>query len=183
MGARGPAPRPKLQILREGNPTGLAKAKIERQVELDPAAPVEPDWAAWFPDLEPVGDDADPTLAALVEDRQAEAELHRLHATEEWDRVVPPLDAKGYLAAVDATALADYCVTVARVLGFERDITLRGTWVMSERGAVRNPSISAANQYRAHLRHLMTNLYLTPVARARALAGVPTGDGDEDPFD
>lgn len=184
MGARGPAPRPKLQILKEGNPTGMTLDHIDRQVELDPAAPDEPDWARWFPDL-PHLDDEGVTAAALElhDDRQAEAELCRQAAAGEWERIVPELDGRGYIARVDLTVLADHCVTVARIEAAERDITLRGTWVMSERGAVRNPSISAANQYRAHLRHTMTHLYLTPVARARALAGVPTGDDGTNPFD
>lgn len=170
MGARGPAPRPKLQILKEGNPTRLTREKIDRQVELPPTAPEEPDWADWFP---PVPDEAE---------RSADAELGRRRAGQEWAAIVPLLAGRGYLAEVDATVLAEHCVVVARVLLGERDITRNGIWVPGERGAQKNPSVTAVNQYRTQLRHTMAQLYLTPVARARALAGVPTGDGDN-PFD
>jgi len=171
MGARGPAPRPKLQILKEGNPTRMTRDHIDRQVELPPSAPDEPDWADWFP---PVPDEAE---------RSADAEAARARAAREWAAIVPLLAGRGYLAEVDGLVLSELCITAARILLLERDITRNGASVDGERGKQKNPAVTAVNQYRTHLRHLMTQLYLTPVARARALAGVPTGNDVDDPFD
>lgn len=152
----------------EGHRTKAEKAK---GVSLSPQAPAEPDWLEWFPPMR--GDRVTTAEMAKARDR----------AKREWAAVVPVLDAVGLLATVDETLLTDHCVTVARIFLCERDVSRRGMVVESERGHVRNPSVSAANQYRQHLRHTMAQLGLTPAARAAMHGRSSGGEEGDDPFD
>lgn len=162
MGKRGPAARPRLQVVREGNPGKKSKAELAAQVVLPPEAPAEPDWSRWFP-------------TGGNDDRLCKAAAKRT-----WDNVVKMLDAQGFLAQVDLEALTDLCVCEARLLQLERDISRNGVSTEGERGAQKNPSVTAANQYRTHLRHLRVQFYMSPAARARATSG---GGSDVEPDD
>lgn len=49
MAKPGPARRPALQVVREGNPGHRTQGDLDNGVRLKPQAPDEPDWRAWFP--------------------------------------------------------------------------------------------------------------------------------------
>jgi P27 family predicted phage terminase small subunit len=181
-GKRGPAAKPVLRVLKTGNPGHRSKEKLEGQVVFPPGAPSEPDWSVWFPgaDAKVTGntDEAKAQRAAVADLRQA-IEVCR----QTWSSVVSVLDSQGFLATVDGAALTDLCVSQARLVLLERDISAVGVAVEGERGAQKNPSVTAVNQYRTHLRWLWSQFYLTPAARARGNGG-GSGDGeDDDPFD
>lgn len=165
MGARGPAPKPKLTVVREGNPGKVAKSKLDAQVLLPPAAPAEPKWDEVFPGS------------------SVQAKRCRSTAQRAWRGVVPVLDAQGLLASVDLGALADLAVCQARLLECELDISANGLSQEGERGVQKNPAVTAANQYRTQLRWLWGQLYLTPAARARAMNGGGDNGDPDDPFD
>lgn len=165
MGRPGPKPRPTLSVVREGNP---GKRPVKEGVRLPPETPTEPAWTDWFP---------------VTRGRHAEANQRaRTDARLEWRRTVPVLAAQGLLSRVDATLLADYCVTVARINLCERDISVHGVWVEGERGAQKNPSVTAANQYRGHLKFCVGELGLSPSSRTRLDGKGPDGEEDS-PFD
>jgi P27 family predicted phage terminase small subunit len=148
-----PKGRPKLAVVRAGNPGHQSKAKLDPGLVLAADPPAEPDWGRWFP---PVPDESE---------RSADATAARELARAEWLAIVPVLAAQGILSQVDGTVLADHCVVAARIALCEQDITRHGVWVEGERGAQKNPSTTAANQYRTQLRHTMSVLGLTPHAR------------------
>jgi P27 family predicted phage terminase small subunit len=108
---------------------------------------------------------------------RAEAARCRTIAKAAWRAVVPVLDQQGILATIDAEALTDYAVLVARKDQAERDISRRGLNVEGERGLVKNPSVSALNGIRSALRDLRTKLGLTPLDRDRI--NPREGGGDE----
>lgn len=187
MAKPGPARKPRLQVVREGNPDHRAADELEPGLTFPPGAPDEPGWQAWFP--LPAGLRAPRRRKAETDVQwagrrdayaQAKADRDQLRqavaaASAEWRRIVPVLDAEGLLAEVDATVLSDHCVVVARIGHCEREISRLGIAVPTERGYARNPAITAANQYRTALRHYLGQLGLTPLARD-ALS--PTGGGD-----
>lgn len=49
MAKPGPARRPALQVVREGNPGHRSYEDLEGGVTLPPEAPDEPDWLQWYP--------------------------------------------------------------------------------------------------------------------------------------
>jgi len=172
MGARGPAPRPNLQIIREGNPGQHSKARLERGLRLPPAAPPEPDWTERF--------------GAVRGDQHltAEAKRARERARREWRLVVPVLDAMGMLANVDAAVLEDWCTLVARRAECERDIP-RGGLILADTGR-RNPATIAAQGIRMRMGRLEGQLGLTPLARDQMRGDTrgASADGDADsPYD
>lgn len=165
MAVRGTKPKPALTIVREGNP---GKRPIKEGLKLPPTTPEEPVWTDWFP----------VTNGAHAGDNQR----GRDDARSAWRLVVPVLSAQGVLAKIDLCVLADYCITVARVNQCERDISVHGMWVEGERGAQKNPSVTAANQYRQQLKFYVGELGLSPSSRTRLDKGDPPGD-DDNPFD
>lgn len=96
-------------------------------------------------------------------------------ASEEWARVVPVLDARGRLAAVDRTLLVDYCTVVARIDQGERALSIEGLWVAGERGAQKNPWTTSLSQYRTQLKGYLAELGLSPGSR---LPATSTGDDE-----
>lgn len=175
MGERGPAKKPSLQIVREGNP---GKRAIPKTLELPPATLDEPDWFAWFPatadnafDLE--DDDF------RIERRVINDELCRETASRTWTAVYGMLDQQGLIADVDLEALTDYCVCVGRLLQCERDLSLRGMSWSTERGEMANPSVRAANLYRTSMRNYSRKLGLTPSDRNGLGQGNGAGRGKE----
>jgi P27 family predicted phage terminase small subunit len=147
--------KPKLEVVRQGNPGHQTKAKLERGVRLPPGAPAEPRWAEIFGP--PRG--RDPGAVRL----RAEAERCRKMAREEWRAVVPVLDAMGLLATVDLAVLRDWCILVARLDQAERDISRRGL-ILEETGR-RNPATMAAQGMRQRMGRIEAQLGLTPLAR------------------
>lgn len=162
MAKPGPKPKPHLEVVREGNP---GKRKRREGLKLDPAAPAEPDWREWFP---------------------VENELNELAIDDcrtAWKIIVGELDAAGALSEIDFLVLSDACVCWAMTLWCQRDIALNSIWTMGERGAQKNPSVTAANQFRTQLKFYVAELGLAPSSRSRLVGREQAGGDDEDPFD
>jgi P27 family predicted phage terminase small subunit len=167
MGTPGPAPKPYLQVVREGNP---GQRKVEPGVVLPPADLDEPDWLDTFPIV------PDP-------DEQAVNRRAREVARREWRRVAPVLKHSAGLAEVDATLLHDYCVCVARIDQCEREISTGGLLIKGERGWQKNGATTIVGQYRTQLRSYIGELGLSPSARTRLTPPKGPGDDEGDPFD
>lgn len=170
-GKPGPARKPSLQVVREGNP-GHRPVR-DGGLKLLPKAPREPDWREWFPNA-PRGEGQS--------DRARDNTRCRMVARRAWRLIVPQLDAQGLLSTIDGPMLTDTCLCVARIDMGERDISRFGLWVMGERGAQKNPSVTAVNQYRAYLKFYIGQLGLSPAARD-ALAGGGDDEDEDNPFD
>lgn len=158
--------KPALQVVREGNP---GKRPIEEGLKLPPAELEEPDWQETFP---------------VVKDKGLQAINRRARevARREWRRVVPVLKYTAGLADVDAAALHDYCVCVARIDQCEREISRNGMLMMGERGWQKNGATTVVSQYRAQYKIYLREFGLSPSARVGI---TPPGDDDDgdDVFD
>ncbi|GIE35913.1 hypothetical protein Ait01nite_089580 [Actinoplanes italicus] len=167
----GPAPKPFLQVVREGNP---GHRSVEPGVVLPPAEDdSEPDWLDTFPTVD------DPTEQAV--NRRA-----REVARREWRRAYPVLRMSVGLADVDLHLLHDYCVCVARIDQCERAISKNGLLIRGERGWQKNGATTIVGQYRTQLRAYIGELGLSPSARTRLTPPGKGGAGDDegsDPFD
>lgn len=167
MGTPGPAPKPYLQVVREGNP---GKRPVEPGVVLPPSELEEPDWLQTFP-------------AVRAKDVQAANRRAREVARREWRRVVPVLRHSAGLAAVDAQLVHDYCVCVARIDQCERELSTTGLLILGERGWQKNGATTIVGQYRTQLRAYIGELGLSPSARTRLATPEGGSDDDGDPFD
>lgn len=146
---RGPKPRsPALKIVQGGG--GVA----ETSVHAEPRAPRQPKWST--------------LLGANDTARMAAAE---------WRRVVPQLDKLGIIALLDGRLLADYCICCAQLDQANRQVAEHGFGAHTERGEVKNPAVTAANQYRTQLKFYITELGLSPTARLRLV--IPTPEPDD----
>lgn len=161
--------KPYLSVVREGNP---GHRPVEAGLRLPPAELTEPDWLETFPAVR---------RDTNVRDANRRA---REVARREWRRVVPVLKHTAGLAAVDATALHDLCVCVARIDQCERELSTNGLLLAGERGWQKNGATTIVSQYRAQYRVYLREFGLSPSARVGLR---PPGDGDddadEDPFD
>ena len=192
MARPGPAPKPTLQVVREGNP---GKRPIREGVKLPLASDLtEPMWGVLFPELpvtkaeerlariadDPEADPALVTAASLAVDAARGVKRSRERARAEWRRVVPLLVKTAGLSDVDRLVVQDYCVTVARLEECERRMSLDGLVVMGQRGTCRHPLTSVAAQYRTQLKTYIGELGLSPSSRSRI---EPPGDDDgSNPF-
>lgn len=191
----GPAKKPALQVVREGNP---GKRPIPEHVAVPPAEFDEPDWSQEFPAStvppEPVLRERDENDSdSDWEDRQdrwerqvqrwellalaAEgADFCRARAGQEWVRSVPVLKISVGLGNVDFSTVVDMCVCVARLEWCERRLSVEGLVTMGQRGPCRNPLTTVATQYRTQLKTYIRELGLSPSART----GVPPKPGSDD---
>lgn len=197
----GPAKKPALQVVREGNP---GKRPIPESVVLPPADFAAPDWAISFPTVrvhprpkvvrrragEDPDDFADREMKYLKALRRWEhvkltaegSKFGRERATSEWERVVPVLLKSVGLGNPDFSTVVDYCVCVARLEWCERRLSREGLVIAGAHGMSKNPLTTVATQYRTQLKTYIRELGLSPSART----GVPARkdeDGEEDPFD
>lgn len=199
----GPAKKPALQVVREGNP---GKRAIPESVTLPPATFGDPDWSEAFPKVKLPSKPARPrrrkgekvgtweTRIRQFERRLAAwdqlavsaegSEWGRARATAEWARVVPVLRKSVGLGDPDWSTVVDYCVCTARVEWCERRLSVEGLVVQGDRGMAKNPLTTIVSQYRTQLKTYIRELGLSPSART----GVPPredddGPDDEDPFD
>lgn len=168
VGIPGPAPKPYLQVVREGNP---GQRKVNPGVVLPIEDFAEPDWAEIFP---PVRGDK------TVQDENRRA---REVARREWRLVAPVLKHRAGLTGVDANVMRDYCVCVARIDQCERNISRLGLMTQGERGWVKNGACTIVAQYRGQLRTYIGELGLSPSSRTRLKAPEGTDDDGADPFD
>jgi P27 family predicted phage terminase small subunit len=157
---RGPAPRPALAVLREGNP---GHRPVKETLVWPPSALREPDW-----------DD-------LLPGPRAEQERVRATAAELWRRVAPALVGAAGLVGEQQEVLVDYCVVYSRIVQGERALSREGIVVITERGRVKNPWTTIVGQYRSHFRSLIGELGLSPSAATRSTR--PPEDDEDDPFD
>lgn len=155
--------KPHLQVVREGNP---GHRPIEEGLRLPPAELDEPDWLETFP-----------TVPDKI--RQAENKRLREVARREWRRVVPVLKHTAGLTAVDASALHDYCVCVARIDQCERSISRDGMLMEGERGWQKNGATTVVSQYRAQYKVYVREFGLSPSARVSIKPPGDDDDGDE----
>ena len=161
MASRGTKPKPVLQVVREGNP---GHRPLNDPVVLPPTALREPDWSAIFCGSGDENDRARATAAAL------------------WAKTAPVLSRCIGLVGEQQEALADFCVTWARIEQGERALSREGVVTEGYRGGpVHNPWATALHQYRSHARSLAGELGLTPASLTRLRR--PEGVDDDDPFD
>lgn len=105
-------------------------------------------------------------------------------AQKEWRRVVPKLIALGIVNGFDLTALADYCLCVARLAECERDVTARGILIQGERGMVKNPALQFTKEYRNQIHKWCEVFGLTPSSRGKmSLPDQPENDPFEEFLD
>lgn len=161
--------KPAALHLIEGNPGHKTKAELDRGVTVDSRRPAEPRWADVWPSVR--GD----------QDQQRHAGRLRGWSREEWRRVVPALANIGLLSSVDHQTLVRHCTTYAIMRQCLRDIAVRGSIVITERGAVRNPSTIALKQQQDALAKTEAVLGLTPLARdafGASATPAPADDGN-----
>lgn len=103
-------------------------------------------------------------------------------ARRTWQRVVPQLARQGLLTIVDEDVLRDYVIVVTRLDECERNVSDLGIWQRGERGAMKNPATTVANQLRQTMKFYVGELGLTPVARD-AMTPREAAGGEEDGFD
>lgn len=198
----GPAPKPALQMVREGN---IGHRPIPESPVLPPAEMEEPNWSRELPEaqapkkpVEPERED-DESIEHFVqrqyryEKKQTEYELKRQainmtrfmkrRASEEWKRVVPILTKTVGLGDPDYSVLVDMCVCVARLEWCERELSREGLVVMGQRGPAKNPITTIAGQYRTQLKTYIRELGLSPSARTSLPVKEDYGDDDDDVFD
>lgn len=90
-------------------------------------------------------------------------------AREEWQRVVPELEAIGVLAIVDRAVLIRYCITWAEWCELQAKVEKTGMIIKGRLDTlVRNPLILLRNDAGRTLADLGKELALTPNARLRA---------------
>lgn len=158
MAVAGRKPKPYLQAVREGT---FREDRHTSGVRFAPAAPVEPDWEDVLPG------------------RTREVREVRRKAAEVWANVVPALVHSAGLTDTQRETAVEYCVTVARLWQAERALSTQGVVVKTERGYVKNPWVTVANQYRSHFRSLTAELGLSPSAAARIQPPADGGENDD----
>lgn len=184
----GPAPARRLTAVKEGKPSHHA-AQPEPP-KLPPAKPIEPDWLEVFPSPAKVArtlkGDAGKKARADGARLRGEATRARRVAREAWRRWARVLHAQGLLSEVDPEVLQDAAVEWAEIDRCTRDISRRGTWVEGERGAVKNPSVTAVAQHRTAFKNYAAALGLAPAYRVGLVSSWDPGGTrgeEEDPFD
>lgn len=167
MTSSGPRPKPRLQIVREGNP---GKRPVREGVKLPPSPLAEPNWLDLFP-----------TVSDM--DQRGINTRCREIARREWRRVVPVLKLSAGLTDVDTQTVTDYCVCVARIDQCERQISMDGLLMQGERGWQKNGATTVVGQYRQQLARYIGELGLSPSARGRLTPPEGGNDDDDDTFD
>ena len=92
-------------------------------------------------------------------------------AAEEWERIVPEIEAMGLLATLDRSALIRYCRAWATWVDLDEKLRATGLLVKGARNGaalVRNPLWMMRSDIEATLEALGKQFGLTPAARLRA---------------
>jgi len=101
-----------------------------------------------------------------------------LMAQKEWDYITPELARCGILAAIDRTALANYCQAVARLNKAELQLEKEELTVETIKGSmVQNPLIGIINRLYDITRQYAVEFGMTPSSRSRVK--VPQKDNGE----
>lgn len=162
MATVGRKPRPALAVVREGNP---GHRPLKDAATLPPSALLEPRWGELIPGPKRAERRARQTAGLL------------------WKRLAPVLERSVGLTHAQQECLVDYCVTWARIEQGERELSMKGVLVETERGWVKNPWTTVLNQYRSHLRSLIGELGLSPAAATRIARPEGGPDDGDDVFD
>lgn len=88
-------------------------------------------------------------------------------AKEEWDRVVPELDRIGILTVVDGAVIQGHCLNYARAVQCERILDEEGQTFETEHGPKKRPEATIAKECWGMVRAFLSELGLSPAARAR----------------
>lgn len=92
-------------------------------------------------------------------------------ALEEWEEILPDIEATGVLSVVDGRALALYCESYSRLVAARADIDKEGVIASSEAGAPKtNPAVVVAERASVHMLRCLSEFGLTPAARSRVKA-------------
>jgi P27 family predicted phage terminase small subunit len=91
----------------------------------------------------------------------------REEAAAEWNRLAPMLAKLRLFTAADHSMLLGYCVSYAKALDAEREVTGRGMVIDTAYGPKANPAVSMARNEWAAVRRFAQELGLTPSARSR----------------
>lgn len=141
MGSRGPIGRP-------ANVSEFMGARPYRVRQATPAS-AKPGMTGTAPKMP----------SWLKKDREAAAE---------WRRVVPELERRGVVCALDAMALAMYCSAWSHLQACQKVLTEQGTTYETKRGVVHpRPEVRQAQQWSQLLLNSARELGLSPTARRR----------------
>jgi P27 family predicted phage terminase small subunit len=92
-----------------------------------------------------------------------------VEALEEWDRVVPDLNAKGLLAKVDRAVLVTYCDAVAKQRLARRMLDVEGLMSTGQKGEpIKHPLWMVYTQSGTLIAQLAKELFASPNARLRS---------------
>lgn len=103
-------------------------------------------------------------------------------ARAEWERVVPELERLKLLTVIDGAAIEGHCLNYARALDCERTLAKEGVTFATEHGPKKRPEATIAKECWGMVRAFLSELGLSPAARARLGAVEETGGDDFDEF-
>jgi P27 family predicted phage terminase small subunit len=93
-------------------------------------------------------------------------------AREEWERIVPDLDAMGVLSRLDGSALALYCTAYSRWRKAQGEVESYGLLTETALGGLKaNPAVGIAAAAEAQMQRLLVEFGCTPSSRSRVKAG------------
>ncbi|MEE8473552.1 MAG: phage terminase small subunit P27 family [Dehalococcoidia bacterium] len=92
-------------------------------------------------------------------------------ASQEWDRVIPLIEAMRILGEEDGTALAAYCILYSRWTQAEKQVQTSGITITVVTGTgvrvVKNPAVTIAEKALSQLAGFIAEFGLSPQARSR----------------
>jgi P27 family predicted phage terminase small subunit len=97
-------------------------------------------------------------------------------ALQEWNRIVPLLDAAGLLKRLGRAALVAYCTAWAELADATRELAKGGTVIETENGPMLSPHVKRADKAREQLVKLGREFGLTPAAETGVKAGPTAAD-------
>lgn len=100
-------------------------------------------------------------------------------ARQEWERVVPLLEASRVLTLIDQATLADYCAAHALAIRATRAYRKAGLTIVTPQGILRHPAVGIAIAARAQARLLAAEFGMTPAARTRVSTPEPEKKEDK----
>jgi hypothetical protein len=154
-GKPGPARRPHLQAVKEGDKR--AKSRPD-PILLPPGAPPEPNWREREPD--------GPGIAG-----KARSVRIRKHAQHLWRLWVSLLDPQGILATLDESVIEEAALAFARLRETERQIAA-DEWIQDgQHGKVPHRLFTRSNQLQTAVRYYVPQLGLSPASRLEAREG------------
>lgn len=103
-------------------------------------------------------------------------------ALQVWHDTAPELEAAGIGTKVEANALACYCQAIADYHAAQTSIDELGLVVKTERGIVKNPSVTIKNQAALHILKFANAFGLTPASRGRVSFTAPEEENEFSEF-